>query len=296
MASATKEGAENAAAPSAYAAAPMFNEIDDLWSLTDVVRHSKAAYWSVAREPTVCDDKDPYARLYANDELSSAKHSEVPEAQTGLHDSIYNSSQSSSLRKSGPERLSSGYAQNQRGTQIATASQPRVRPQSAPHGGRQIIKPKKKAAKGAPGSIYDQNETPGPGAYLPMPVLGKDAPACRIAESSVTSRVPMRPTHQFDVSKDRRYQPSPQDFDVQVDAVSGMRRATNIAFDNAKCRVPPAERGANSVPFCSKELAKTDFWGLHSPNILNYGKDLGFRSGGSKYSFPKAARFTVGEP
>merc|ERR1719265_2042805 len=105
----------------------------------------------------------------------------------------------------------------------------------------------------------------------------------------------MRPRHQFDVSKDRRFIPGPQDFDVQVDASTGMRRAPSIAFDNARCRIPAAERGTNSVPFMSKELAKTDFWGLHSPNILNYG-EVRYKPTGSKYSFPKAARFTVGEP
>eukprot|EP00746_Dinoflagellata_sp_MGD_P000471 gnl/MRDRNA2_/MRDRNA2_100836_c0_seq1.p1 gnl/MRDRNA2_/MRDRNA2_100836_c0~~gnl/MRDRNA2_/MRDRNA2_100836_c0_seq1.p1 ORF type:complete len:262 (+),score=33.64 gnl/MRDRNA2_/MRDRNA2_100836_c0_seq1:60-788(+) len=237
---------EGGSPPSAYAAAPMLQEIDDLWSLTNVVRHSKASYWSVAREPVVCDDKDPYARLYANDELGSI----VPEVQNGVHDSIYNSSQPSSMHKRTPERISSGYAQNQRGT----AGQPRIRPQSAPHGGRQAFKPHKKGAKGqkgAPGSIYDKNENPGPGAYLPMPVLGKDAPSCRIPDSATTSRVPMRPAHQFDISRDRQYQPGPQDFDVQVDSVTGMRRAPNVAFDTARCRVPAAERGTNSVPFQS---------------------------------------------
>merc|ERR1719453_451864 len=105
---------ENDAPPSAYAAAPMLQEIDDLWSLTDVVKHSKASYWTMAREPVVCDDEDPYASLYANDNLDSGMPSDVPEVKSSApaHSSTYNSSHPSSFRKKGPEPLSPGYTQS----------------------------------------------------------------------------------------------------------------------------------------------------------------------------------------
>jgi hypothetical protein len=272
----------------------MLQEIDDLWSLTDAGKHSKEKSWTVAREVSVCDCEDPYARLYASEDLVASKLPEGPDPQSSLNDSSFKISQPSSVRTKAPERPSSGYPQNRCGTPV----QSRVRPRSAPHGERQPFKssPKaKKQAKGAPGSIYSMDDNPGPGAYLPMPVLGANARACRIPDHASTTRIPIRPLHQFDTSKDRRLQPGPQDFDVRVDWVSGLRKPPSMPFDNARCRIPPAERGPNAVPIVSKEHAATDYFALHSPNILNYAKDVSYKPGGSKWSFSRASRFTVGE-
>merc|ERR1719265_524309 len=139
--------------PSAYAAAHMLQEIDDLWTLTEVVNQSKARYWSVAREPTVCDTEDPYSSLYAMEgELLSSEH--MPDTTTVQYDSGNQSSSASSLRRKGPDRLSSGYAQNR------CSSQSRARPRSAPHGRQQVSVKAKKQAKGAPGSIYARDDNP----------------------------------------------------------------------------------------------------------------------------------------
>lgn len=322
---------DDAAVP--YAAAGMYEGLEDLWDLTsgDDPRRprGKEGSWCVARRPPPCmAADDPYIPWWQTDEFlkGSPEPSNFGDADTADLYGQLRSVPSPMLRDIAlhewPDPADLYTKQFPLASKAAAecdalfeqmqprARSVRTRPRSAPHSGLHKARAPPKTAqatpsasstvvkgfsKGANGSIYPTEDYPGPGAYLPMGQLGVGARASRIPQDHVaTTGVPKRPPCHLEAHAiQHRNDPGPADYYAWSDVSSDYRRHGSAVVPNSARLEPAATRGSNSIPLISKEHNKVEYFGLFSPPILNHQEDLTYRVRGNQQTFSRAQRFNL---